>query len=152
MADFSWMSASRRQALIDAPPGRVWELVGDPRRHPEWWPRVVEVRGEEFDEGSNYAQITREPVGSGESVMRIDRLEDLREIHMRCTKTGTYSRWTLTEARGNTFVDVELGMDPVGVGHRVFDAALGKLYFRRWLDQSLAALKEAALTSDRRGG
>ena len=40
--------------------------------------------------------------------MKIDRLEDLREIRMRCTKTGTYAHWTLTEARGNTFVDVEL--------------------------------------------
>jgi hypothetical protein len=84
--------------------------------------------------------------------MKIDRLEDLREIRMRCTKTGTYAHWTLTEARGNTFVDVELGMDPVGVGNRIFDVAVGKLYFRRWLDQSLAALKEAAAKPDRRVG
>jgi uncharacterized protein YndB with AHSA1/START domain len=152
MADFSLMSASRRQALIDAPPGRVWDLVGDPRRHPEWWPRVVEVRGEEFDEGSNYAQVTRDPTGNSETVMKIERLEDLREIHMRCTETGMYSHWTLTEARGDTFVDVEIGMDPVGVAPRVFDAVLGKLYFRRWLDQSLAALKEAAAKPEQRVG
>ena len=152
MADFSLMSASRRQALIDAPPGRVWDLVGDPRRHPELWPRVVEVRGEEFDEGRNYAQVTRDPTGSSETVMKIERLEDLREIHMRCTETGMYSHWTLTEARGDTFVDVEIGMDPVGVAPRVFDAVLGKLYFRRWLDQSLAALKEAAAKTDQRVG
>jgi uncharacterized protein YndB with AHSA1/START domain len=47
------MSVCRNQALINASPGRVWELVGDPRRHPEWWARVIEVRGERFDEGSN---------------------------------------------------------------------------------------------------
>jgi uncharacterized protein YndB with AHSA1/START domain len=82
MADFSLMSASRRQALIEAPPSRIWDLVGDPRRHPEWCPRVVEVRGEEFDEGSNYAQVIRDPVGSSETVMKIERLEDLADRHV----------------------------------------------------------------------
>ena len=137
------------QALINAPPTRVWELVGDPQRHPEWWPRVIEVRGEQFDEGSNYAQVTRSPTGRIETLMRVERLEDLREIRMRCTKTGTYARWLLTEAQGNTFLDVEFGMDPVGVGNRVFDVTLGKLYFRRWLEQSLAALTEIAAQPDR---
>jgi uncharacterized protein YndB with AHSA1/START domain len=54
------MSTSRSQALINASPTSVWELVGNPQRHPEWWPRVIEVRGEQFDEGSNYAQVTRQ--------------------------------------------------------------------------------------------
>jgi ribosome-associated toxin RatA of RatAB toxin-antitoxin module len=136
------MSVSRRQALIDAPPSRIWELVGDPRRHPEWWPRVIEVRGQTFDEGSNYAQVTRDPTGTVESTMRVEKLEEVNEIRMRCLQTGTYSRWLLTEAQGNTFVDVEFGMDPIGFGNRIFDAALGRLYFRRWLDQSIAALEE----------
>ena len=78
------MSSSRSQALIKAPPGRIWELVGDPRRHPEWWPRVIEVRGESFEEGSNYAQVTRSTMGSVETVMRVERLEEVREIRMRC--------------------------------------------------------------------
>jgi ribosome-associated toxin RatA of RatAB toxin-antitoxin module len=143
------MSVCRSQALINAPPSRVWDLVGDPQRHPEWWPRVVEVRGEQFDEGSNYAQITRDPTGRSETIMALDRLEDLREIHMRCTETGMYARWLLTEAQGDTFVDVEFGMDPLGVGNRVFDATLGKLYFRRWLNQSLVALEKVAAQPDR---
>jgi hypothetical protein len=109
---------------------------------------VVEVRGEQFDEGSNYAQVTRAPTGRIETFMRVERLQDLREVHMRCTQTGTYSRWLLTEAQGNTFVDVELGMDPIGLGNRIFDATLGKPYFRRWLDQSLAALEEVAAQPD----
>ena len=138
------MSAVRRQALIHASPGQVWDLVGDPRRHPEWWPRVIEVRGERFDEGDNYAQVTKDPNGRIETTMRVERLEELREINMRCTQTGTYSRWLLTEAQGETFVDVEFGMDPIGTKYRVFDAALGRLYFGRWLDKSLAALEEAA--------
>ena len=136
------MSVSRRQALIHAPPGRIWELVGEPRRHPEWWPRVIEVRGQTFDEGSNYAQVTRSPTGRIETTMNVEKLDDLSEIHMRCLDTGTYARWLLTEAQGETFVDVEFGMDPRGATSRIFDAAVGRLYFRRWLDQSLAALEE----------
>jgi uncharacterized protein YndB with AHSA1/START domain len=141
------MSACRRQALIEAPPPRIWELVGDPRRHPEWWPRVIEVRGERFDEGSSYGQVTKSPTGPVETTFEIERLDDLREIHMRCTATGMYSHWLLTEAQGNTFVDVELGMDPATIANRVFDAAIGRLYFRRWLEQSLDALERAAESS-----
>ena len=105
---------------------------------------MIEVRGEQFDEGSNYAQVTRRPIGSIETSMNVERLDDLREIRMRCMTTGTYARWLLTEAQGDTFVDVEFGMDPVGFGNRVFDSTFGKTYFRRWLEQSLAALDEIA--------
>jgi uncharacterized protein YndB with AHSA1/START domain len=143
------MSVCRSQALINASPSRVWDLLGDPRRHPEWWPRVVEVRGEQFDEGSNYAQVTRDPTGQTETFWRVERLEDLRQIQMRCTQTGTYARWLLTEAQGNTFVDVEFGMDPTRLRYRVFDLALGRPYFRRWLEQSLASLEEVASQPDR---
>jgi uncharacterized protein YndB with AHSA1/START domain len=146
------MSVCRSQALINAPPSRIWDLVGDPRRHPEWWPRVVEVRGEQFEEGSRYAQVTREPTGRVETTMSVERLEDLREIHMRCTDTGTYARWLLTEAQGNTFVDVEFGLDPIGVRMHIVNATVGKLYFRRWLDQSLAALEEVAAQPVATGG
>ena len=83
-----------------------------------------------------------------ETTLQIERLEDMREIDMRCTNTGTYTRWLLTEAQGNTFVDVEFGMDPIGVRYRIFDATIGKLYFRRWLEQSLTALEEAAVAAD----
>lgn len=143
------MSICRSQALISASPSRVWDLVGDPRRHPEWWPRVIEVRGERFDEGSNYAQVIRAPIGRSESFWRVERLEDLREIQMRCSQTGTFARWLLTEAQGNTFVDVEFGMDPTRLGDRIFDATVGRAYFRRWLEQSLAALEEVAARHDR---
>src|SRR6478609_5949530 len=108
------MSTSRSQALINASPTSVWELVGDPQRHPEWWPRVIEVRGERFDEGSNFAQVTRNAMGRPQTTtLEVERLDDLREIDLRCHMTGTYSRWLLTEAQGNTFVEVEFGMDPI---------------------------------------
>jgi Polyketide cyclase / dehydrase and lipid transport len=138
------VSVCHSQALINAAPSRVWDLVGDPLRHPEWWPRVIEVRGEQFDEGSNYAQVTREPFGKIETIMQIERLDDLRQIHMRCTKTGTYAHWLLTEARGATFVDVEFGMDPVRITDKIMDVTFAKSYFRRWLNDSLTALEQVA--------
>lgn len=102
------MSVCRSQALIHAPADRVWDLVGQPNRHPEWWPRVIEVRGERFDEGS------------------------------------TYAHWLLTEAQGETFVDVEFGMDPIRVWDRFLDLTVAKPYFRRWLEASLQGLERAA--------
>ena len=138
------MSVTRSQALIGAPPRRVWDLVGNPNRHPEWWPRVVEVRGERFAPGSEYVQVTKSPRGRVQTTMAVDRLEELHEIDMHCTDTGTFARWSFTEAQGDTFVDVEFGMDPLGFGNAFFDATFGKLYFRRWLSQSLDALEEAA--------
>jgi uncharacterized protein YndB with AHSA1/START domain len=138
------MSVVHSQALIHAPPTEIWDLVGDPRRHPEWWPRVIEVRGERYNEGDNYAQVTREPFGRVETIMSVERLEEVRQINLRCTKTGTYARWLLTEAQGNTFVDVEFGMDPVRTRDRILEKTVAKPYFRRWLAESLKGLEEAS--------
>jgi ribosome-associated toxin RatA of RatAB toxin-antitoxin module len=139
------VSAVRKQALINAAPEDVWELVGNPRRHPEWWPRVIEVRGERFDEGDSYAQVTRAVRKPVETTFKIEQFdEDLREVRLRCMKTGTYAHWLLTEARGDTFVDVEFGMDPATFSDRFIDMAIGKLFFRRWLEESIDALERAA--------
>ena len=142
------MSTSRHEAHFDAPVERVWELVSDPRHHPEWWPRVVEVRGERFEEGDLYAQVTRGPVGREETSFLIERRDDLREIKMRCQNTGMYARWRLTGAQGGTFVELQMGMDPADFGNRLFDITAGRLYFRRWSSQSLEALREAACDSE----
>jgi uncharacterized protein YndB with AHSA1/START domain len=32
-----------RKRVIDAPAGRVWDLVSDPHHLPRWWPRTVRV-------------------------------------------------------------------------------------------------------------
>ena len=139
------MSACKRQALIDAPVDSIWELIGDPRRHPEWWPRIIEIDGERFEAGDEYVQVTRGAVGSGESRWLVEQKDDLREIHLRCQLTGTFARWHLTGAQGGTFVDLEMGMEPIGLGSKVFDSVLGPRYFRRWADQSLDALGDACV-------
>ena len=141
------MSAHRELAHIDVPLESLWELVGTPSRYPEWWPRVIEVRGERFEEGDEYVQVIKNATGSVESSFLLERREDLRAIRMSCSLTGMYADWSLTPAQGGTFVELEMGMDPRGVGNRVFDRALGKSYFRRWSRQSLEALREAAHSS-----
>ncbi len=138
------MSAHRQQAHLDAPLEAVWTLVGAPSRYPEWWPRVIEVRGERFEEGDEYAQVTQDPSGSVQSNFLVERRDDLREIRMSCQLTGTYAHWLLTPAQGGTFVELEMGMEPRRLGHRLFDVAMGRRYFRSWSEQSLEALRAAA--------
>jgi hypothetical protein len=139
------MSAFRQQAHIDAPVEVVWDFVGSPTRYPEWWPRVIEVRGERFEEGDEFVQVNKNPVaGSSEASFLLERRDDLHEIRMSCQLTGMYAHWSLTPAQGGTFVDLEMGLDPRRLGDRVFDAALGRRYFRRWSEQSLKALQEQA--------
>jgi hypothetical protein len=138
------MSAYRHQAYLHAPLDRVWALVGSPNRYPEWWPRVIEVRGERFEEGDEYAQVTRNPIGQVASNFMIDQREELREIRMTCELTGAYADWSLTEAQDGTFVNLQMGMQPKRLGDRLFDTAVGKRYFRRWSEESLKALEDAA--------
>ena len=147
------MSAYRQQAHIDAPLEAVWGLVGSPRRYPEWWPRVIEVSGERFEEGDEYAQVTKVPIGGrSESNFLLERRKDLREIRMSCRLTGMYADWLLTPAQGGTFVEVEMGMQPRRLGDRLFDGAIGRTYFRRWTTESLDGLREALSRAQRKRG
>lgn len=138
------MSAYQQQTWINAPIGIVWDLIRDVNRHPEWWPKVVEVECEGLDEGCGYRQLTETPFGTQELDVVIDRLEEMREMRIRCISTGTFVDLALTEARGGTFVDARFGMDALTMKTRVFDAVAGKRYFRRWLEQSLDAMQRVA--------
>ena len=137
------MSVHRLQAYLDAPLEAVWDLVGVPVRYPEWWPRVVEVHGERFEEGDEFVQVTRTPAGKMQSHFLVQHRDDLREIRMTCQLTGTYARWLLTPAQEGTFIELEMGMDPKRLGDRLFDLTLGKRYFQSWSRQSLDALGSA---------
>lgn len=137
------MSGHRQHAHLDASVEDVWSLVGVPKRYPEWWPRVIEVRGERFEQGDEYVQVTRDPTGSVQSNFLIERSRDLREIRMSCRLTGTYAHWFLTPAQGGTFVELEMGMEPIRFSDRLFDRTIGNRYFRSWSQQSLDALREA---------
>jgi uncharacterized protein YndB with AHSA1/START domain len=137
------MSAHREHAHLDAPLETVWDLVGTPRRYPEWWPRVIEVRGERFEQGDEWAQVTETPSGRTETNFLLERRENLRALRMSCQLTGTYAEWLLTPAAGGTFVELEIGMEPRGLRYRVIDLTMGKTYFRRWATQSIDGLRDA---------
>ena len=126
------------------PRDALWELVGNVERHPEWWPRVEGVQCDGLEQGCSYRQVLKSPMGVVETDVSIERLDDLRELTLRCLDTGTYAHWLLVEAQGGTFVDVEFGLDPKTARTRVFDMVAGKRYFRRWLAESIDALRAAA--------
>jgi uncharacterized protein YndB with AHSA1/START domain len=139
------MSEVREQALVDAPVSTVWELVSNPRRYPDWLPRVFEIQGERFVEGAEFIQVSRQPLfGRDEAHFLIDRVDELREIRMHCTISGMFVHWQLTEARGNTFVDATFGMEPRRRRDRVIDFTIARRFLRRWLGEAVDSLKSAA--------
>lgn len=139
------MSACRRQGLIEAPIEVVWELVGNPERYPEWASEVIEVTGvATLEEGATFEQRTRTPAGKSTTTFVVDDLEEMREIKLRCLSSGYYSHWLLTEARGETFAEVEIGMDPKHLGYRAYDTLVGRRWYRRLVDDSLSSVAEVA--------
>ena len=138
-------SSYRRQAMIEAPVEVVWELIGDPNRHPEWFPIVMQVSGlPVIEHDATFRQVTRSFGGQLQTTtMAIEDIEDLRQISLRCRDTGTFTRWWLQEAQGATFVEMEFGLDPTGMMVRLFDATLGGRYCRRWTEDALDGLKQA---------
>ena len=137
------MSICRQQAVIEAPVERVWELIGDPNRHPEWWPRVLEVDCEDLSKGCHYRQVTKGPMGTQEDTVIVEELDECREVKIRCLETGTFVRWHLTDARGSTFIDAEFGCDPETLKIRAFDTLVGRRFFRGWMEQALRGLRTA---------
>jgi uncharacterized protein YndB with AHSA1/START domain len=139
------VSEARQQAFIEAPVDVVWELLEDVDRHSEWWPRVLEVEcDEDFEPGCTYREVIQGPVGKDDMLLRVDRMEDCKELLIRCVNTGTFVHWLLTEARDGTFVDARFGMEPSKLQYRVFDWVAGNRHFRNWLEQSLDAMQRVA--------
>jgi len=136
------MGHYREQMLIDAPVDAVWRQVGDPSSYPRWAGDVVEVTGlDVVEEGAQYHQTTRTPLGKSETDFVVDRLEDLREIKVRCLLSGYYLHWQLTEAGQDTFAQVEVGMDPKHFGYRAIDKTVGKRWYRNVVQDMLERLR-----------
>jgi Polyketide cyclase / dehydrase and lipid transport len=139
-------SSWQQQALIEAPVRRIWELLEDPARYPEWASDAISTTGfpTEIEKGSTFEQTGPGPFGRPmKTTYKVEELDDLREIKLRCQRTGYYSHWRLTEAQGQTFADLELGVEPIGLFGRVIDLALTKNEMRKMADLSLDGLRQA---------
>jgi hypothetical protein len=138
------VTAFRNQAVIESPTADVWELVGNPARYPEWASEVIEVTGlAELAEHATFEQTTKGPLGKGTTIFEIEKLDDLREIKLRCHSSGYYSRWRLTPAQENTFAEVEIGVEPTSPAYGLFFGTLGRRYLRRISEQSLEGIQRA---------
>jgi hypothetical protein len=134
----------RQQALVGAPLETVWELVGDPNRYPEWASDIVEVTGlPRIAQDATFRQVTRTANRTSAATFKIEELENLRSIKMRCLDTNTYTRFVLTDVRGETFVDVETGTASTALRDKALDATKRRLFFRRLVNRMLDGLREA---------
>jgi uncharacterized protein YndB with AHSA1/START domain len=136
--------SSVQQAYIDASPETVWELVGDPNRHPDWWPDVLEVECADLREGCRYRGVVKGPFRASEHDLVIERLDTCQEVSISCEGTGVTTRFVLTAAQGGTFVEGHFAIDPNGIGTKVVAAVGGRRIMRSWLERSLANLKHVA--------
>ncbi|MEX2252528.1 MAG: SRPBCC family protein [Thermoleophilaceae bacterium] len=137
--------ASREQTVIDAPIETVWDLIGDPNRHPEWWPMVLDVECSNLEEGCSYRSVQKRPFGGEEEhELTVEKLDGCREILIRCEDVGVYTRFILTEAQGATFVEAEFGAEAKTVGMKVIGALAGRRYLKHWIGQTFDGLREAA--------
>ena len=136
--------SSTQQAFIEASPETIWELVGDPNRHPDWWPGIVEVECADLQEGCRYREVVKGFFRPQEHDILIERLDTCQEVCISCQDTGVTTRFVLTGAQGGTFVEGHFSIEPSTVGKKVVTAVAGRRFMRSWLEHSLDNLKHAA--------
>ena len=138
------MGQYRQQTLIEAPLEAVWGQVGNPSTYPDWAGDVVEVTGlDHVEEGAHFRQTTKTPLGTNETEFVVESFDEMREIQVRCLMSGYYLRWLLTEAGDDTFAEVEIGMDPTRLGYRAMDKTVGRRWYRKLVENTLAGLRSA---------
>jgi uncharacterized protein YndB with AHSA1/START domain len=135
---------SIQQTFIDAAPETIWELVGDPNRHPDWWPGIVEVECADLREGCRYREVVKGFFKPQEHDILIERLDTCQEVCISCQDTGVTTRFVLTGAQGGTFVEGHFAIDPNSIGTKVVAAVTGRRMMRSWLERSLENLKNVA--------
>jgi uncharacterized protein YndB with AHSA1/START domain len=136
--------SSTQQVFIDAPADTVWQLVGDPNRHPDWWPRVIDVECADLREGCRYRGVTKGFFGATAHDLLIERLDTCQEVCIACEGTGVSTRFVLTSAQGGTFVEGRFSIEPNSIGMQVVSAVTGRRMMRSWLEESLENLRRVA--------
>ena len=136
--------SSTQQAYIDASPETIWQLVGDPNRHPDWWPEMIEVECADLREGCRYRGVIKGPFKAEAHDLVIERLDTCQEVCIACTGTGVVTRFVLTGAQGGTFVEGHFSIEPNSIGMKVIGVVSGRRFMRSWLERSLENLKLVA--------
>jgi uncharacterized protein YndB with AHSA1/START domain len=141
------MASVREQALIAAPVSEVWALLEDPTRYADWNEDTVAETGAptKVEKGSQFELRSKSPLfGQMTTTFKVEELDDLHQIKLRCQRSGYYSHWFLTEAQGQTFAEVELGVEPIpGVVGRVTGGMHTKSYLRRSAEAVVRNLRRA---------
>lgn len=140
------MAQWQQQALVEAPVERVWAVLTDPARYPEWAGDSIETTGYpvKIEKGSTFEQTSPGPFGRKDTTtFEVTELDDLHEIKLKCQLSGYYSHWRLTEAQGQTFADVEVGVEPIGVPGQFVRVMFPKRVLRKVTSDSLDGLKRA---------
>lgn len=149
------MATWRQQALVKAPIDEVWSLIADPARFPDW-SDDVHVTGvpTRIEKGSTFRRTAPTRFGpKATTTFKVEEFDEgLREIRLRCQTSGFYTHWLLTEARGDTFADVEMGVEPHNLKERMWSLPHTKTYLRRALDRSLDGLRRALGPGSRSAG
>jgi hypothetical protein len=144
------MASWKQQALIEAPVAEVWGILIDPERSPDWDPDVLAVTGAPIrvEKGSTFDLTARGPLHmKATTTFRVEELDDMHELKMKCQFSGFYAHWLLTEAQNGTFAEVELGIEPLeskSPRGRAAAALHTKSYLRRQVEKLLDSLRRVA--------
>jgi Polyketide cyclase / dehydrase and lipid transport len=142
------MVSSKDRAFINAPVDAVWRLAADPDRQTEWWPDTIEFEceGESFEQGCKVRNVQSRPWPMGDltTTLEVATMNEGRELLVKCTDTGTFTRAVLTEAQGGTYIECEAGNDPMSMQYKLIDATVGRRLFRRWVEHALDRLRVVA--------
>jgi hypothetical protein len=106
---------------------------------------LIDVTGvpTRIEKGSTFELTSRGPLGKATTAFKVEELDALREIKLRCQTSGFCSHWLLTEARGNRFADVELGIEPPTLRAQAFRVTHNKRYLRRLAEHTLDGVRRA---------
>jgi uncharacterized protein YndB with AHSA1/START domain len=143
------MASWKQQALIEAPVTEVWGILSDPARGPEWSEGLTAVTGAptKIEMGSTFDVTSRGPLGvQTTTTFRVEELEDMHELKLKCQLSGFYSHWLLTPAQNGTFTEVELGIEPIdepALRARLASVLHTKSYLRREVEKLLDELRRA---------
>jgi uncharacterized protein YndB with AHSA1/START domain len=142
------MPTTRRSRVLEAPPERVWRVLGDPHHLPRWWPKV---RRMEAVSDAGFTQVMRTEKGKDiRADYRVVEEEPPRLLRFEQELEGTPFEGFLQESA------TSIEAAPAGEGtkvtittrHRLRGIArLGggtmlKRATKKQLDEALAALEE----------